>query len=96
MYGLTGKMLTKAGHRDEVIAILLGGTGGMPGCRLYVVATDPAEANAIWITEVWDNEAMHDASLQLPQVQQAIARARPFIDGFGERFVTTPVGGVGL
>jgi quinol monooxygenase YgiN len=96
MYGLTGKMLTKAGHRDEVISILLGSTGEMPGCKLYVVATDPADANAIWITEVWESEALHEGSLQLPQVQQAIARARPFIEGFGERFVTSPVGGVGL
>jgi quinol monooxygenase YgiN len=61
-----------------------------------VVATDPADANAIWITEVWDTQAAHDASLQLPQVQAAITQARPFIDGFGERFVTTPVGGIGL
>lgn len=95
MYGLTGKMLAKAGHRDEIIDVLLG-TGSMPGCRLYVVATDPTDANAIWITEVWDSQAEHDASLQLPQVQAAIARARPLIDGFGERFVTTPIGGIGL
>jgi len=95
MYGLTGKMLAKAGHRDEIIAVLLG-TGSMPGCRLYVVATDPADANAIWITEVWDTQVAHDASLQLPQVQAAIAQARPFIEGFGERFETVPVGGIGL
>lgn len=95
MYGLTGKMLATPGHRDDVIAILLG-TGEMPGCLLYVVATDPADANAIWITEVWDSEVAHDASLQLPQVRAAIAQARPMIAGFGERFVTTPVGGIGL
>ena len=95
MYGLTGKMLAKAGHRDEIIAILLG-AGSMPGCRLYVVATDPADTNAIWITEVWNTKAAHDASLQLPQVQAAIARARPLIEGFGERFETVPVGGIGL
>jgi len=95
MYGLTGKMLAKAGHRDEIVAVLLG-TGSMPGCRLYVVATDPADASAIWITEVWDTKAAHDASLQLPQVQAAIAQARPFIEGFGERFETVPVGGIGL
>ena len=42
MYGLTGKMLAKPGHRDDIIAVLLG-AGAMPGCRLYVVATDPAD-----------------------------------------------------
>jgi quinol monooxygenase YgiN len=96
MYGLIGKMLAKPGQRDALIAILLEGTGGMPGCRLYLVATDPGDANAIWITEAWDSEEHHQASLQLSQVQAAIARARPLIDGFGERFVISPVGGVGL
>lgn len=96
MYGLIGKMLAKPGQRDALVSILLEGTQAMPGCRIYLVATDPADENAIWITEAWDSEALHGASLQLPAVQAAIARARPLIDGFGERFVTSPVGGVGL
>jgi quinol monooxygenase YgiN len=49
-----------------------------------------------WVTEVWDSQASHQASLNLPAVQQAIARGRPMIAGFAERFVTEPVGGVGL
>ena len=32
---------------------------------------------------------------ELPAVQAAISRARPLIAGFGERFETNPVGGVG-
>ena len=96
MYGLIGKMIAKPGQRDALVSILMGGAGEMPGCRSYVVATDPADANAIWITEVWDSEALHNASLQLPAVQAAITRARPLIEGFGERFITTPLGGVGL
>ncbi len=94
MYGLIGKILTTPGARDQVVVHLLDGSASMPGCRSYIVATDPADANAIWITEVWDDEASHKASLQLPQVQAAIAQAKPLIAGFGERFVTTPVGGV--
>lgn len=35
----------------------------------------------------------HDASLSLPSVKDAITRGRPLIAGFGERIVTTPVGG---
>lgn len=96
MYGLIGKMLAAAGQRDALIDILLQGTTGMPGCRSYIVAADPGDANAIWITEVWDDEASHKGSLSLPAVQAAIGKARPIIAGFGERFVTTPVGGVGL
>jgi hypothetical protein len=32
----------------------------------------------------------------LPAVQAAIAKARPHITGFGERFETVPVGGHGI
>ncbi|HEY0875005.1 MAG TPA: putative quinol monooxygenase [Vicinamibacterales bacterium] len=96
MYGLIGKMMAAPGQRDALIGILLEGTERMPGCLSYIIASDPADANAIWITEVWDSEASHKASLSLPEVQAAITRARPMITGFGERFITTPVGGVGL
>jgi len=96
MYGLIGKMITAPGHRDAVLAILVESTAGMPGCRSYIIATDPSDDNGIWITEVWDDEASHKASLSLPAVKNAIARARPMIAGFGERFVTAPVGGHGL
>ncbi|WP_430418473.1 putative quinol monooxygenase [Phenylobacterium sp.] len=96
MYGLIGKMLAKPGHRDALLAILLDGTGAMPGCLSYVLAKDPTNPDAIWITETWDNAESHTASLQLPAVQAAITKARPLIAGFGERFETQPVGGVGL
>jgi quinol monooxygenase YgiN len=96
MYGLIGKMIALDGQRDALIGLLLEGTGGMPGCLSYVIATDPADANAIWITEVWDSEASHKASLSLPSVKAAIAKGRALIAGFGERFITSPVGGVGL
>ena len=96
MYGLIGKMLAAQGRRDEVIGILLAGTQAMPGCLSYIVAKDPVDANAIWVTEVWDGEASHKASLAIPAVKEAIAKARPMITGFGERFITSPVGGTGL
>ncbi|WP_282009660.1 putative quinol monooxygenase [Brevundimonas aveniformis] len=96
MYGLIGKMLAQAGQRDALAAIMLTNTQDMPGCLSYIVANDPTDENAIWITEVWTDQASHHASLQLPQVQEAIRQARPIIAGFGERFETQPLGGVGL
>ena len=96
MYGLIGKMLAQPGKRDELVALLRSGTAAMPGCLSYVVAADKTDPNAIWITEVWDGPASHQASLKLPAVQATIAKARPLIAGFGERFETTPLGGVGL
>lgn len=91
-YGLIGKMKTVPGQREALIAILLEGTANMPGCLSYIIAHDPTDPNAIWITEAWDSKASHQASLALPSVRQAIAKGRPLIAGFGERFETTPVG----
>jgi quinol monooxygenase YgiN len=96
MYGLIGKMSAIAGKRDELIAALLEGIDGMPGCLSYVVAQDLADPNAIWITEVWKDEASHKASLTLPSVREAIRKGRPLIAKFEQSTVVTPVGGVGL
>ncbi|HRD26970.1 MAG TPA: putative quinol monooxygenase [Caulobacter sp.] len=96
-YGLFGKLVAAPGKRDELIGYLLAGTGAMPGCLLYVVARDPTDADAVWINEIWASRQHHADSLKLPEVQAAIARARPIIAGFGpERIETAPVGGAGL
>lgn len=96
MYGLIGKMITAPGQREALAAILLESVGDLPGCLSYIVAADTTDANALWITEVWDSKAHHDASLQLPAVKEAIGKGRPLIAGFGERFATTPLGGQGI
>jgi len=96
MYGLIGKLKIESGQRDTLISILLEGTISMPGCLSYVVAKDPTDPDAIWITEVWESQASHQDSLFLPAVRMAIARGKPLIVGFDERFETIPVGGQGL
>jgi quinol monooxygenase YgiN len=96
LYGLIGKIRALPGRRDKLISILLEGASAMPGCLSYVIARDPSEPDALWITEVWQSQASHEASLSLPEVQQAISRGRPLIAVFEERFLTEPVGGQGL
>ena len=68
----------------------------MPGCLSYVVSRDVEDDDALWVSEVWESKQAHEASLSLPSVQEAIAKGRPMIAGFGERFETEPVGGHGL
>jgi quinol monooxygenase YgiN len=94
LYGLIGKMRAQPGQRDALIAILAEGTAAMPGCLGYVIARDKADPDALWITETWDSAASHAASLTLPAVRAAIAKGRPLIAGFGERFETESVAGV--
>ena len=96
MYGLIGKITAVAGSRDTLAKILLDGTAAMPGCLSYIVAADPAEPDALWVTEVWDSQASHTASLQLPSVQAAIAKGRPLIAGFSNRVESVPIGGHGM
>ena len=68
----------------------------MPGCFSYIVATDPQNPDALWVTEVWVDQAAHRASLKIPAVQAAIAKGRPLIAGFDNRVETEVLGGIGL
>ena len=96
MYGLISKLMALPGQRQALVTILLEVSREMPGCLSYVVALDTADADAIWISEVWESQSSHEASLALPTVRQAMVKGRPLIAGFGDRVVTTPVGGPGL
>jgi len=96
MYGLIAQLTAIPGGREELSRILIAGTVGMPGCLSYVVAADQANADALWVTEVWRDRASHAASLRLPQVQAAFARARPLITGPATHVETVPLGGLGL
>jgi quinol monooxygenase YgiN len=95
MYGLIGKIKAVPGGRDALTAILLE-SGSMPGCLSYVVAVDPADPDAIWVSEVWTDAESHKASLELESVKNAIARGMPLISGFEQHIETQPVGGIGL
>jgi quinol monooxygenase YgiN len=96
MYGLISKITAVAGQRDALASILVEGTAAMPGCLSYVIAADTREPDALWVTEVWESQASHQASLQLPAVQAAIANGRPLIAGFSNRVETAPIGGHGI
>ena len=82
---LHGRLAAKPGKRDELLAILeeMGRSEAMPGCRLYLVALDSSDPDGVWVTEVWESEELHTASLQLEQVKKQIARARPILETGG-------------
>jgi quinol monooxygenase YgiN len=82
-YGYIGTMRVKPGHRDEVVATLVGGTEGLraAGCDLYVVGVSDTDKDLIWVNEVWVNKEAHDASLQLPETKAAIAKTMPLLTG---------------
>ena len=96
MYGMISKISVVPGKRDVMIGILKESAADLPGCLSYVVAKDATDENAVWITEVWNSAASHDASLALPAVRKAMARGQTFISGFDKVAVTSPVWGTGL
>jgi quinol monooxygenase YgiN len=96
MWGMIARITTLQGARDEMISILRESAGEMPGCLSYVVAKDLTDENMLWVNEVWDTQASHDASLSLPQVQNAIPRAKPLIVDFQRIASLEPVWGVNV
>ena len=98
LYGLTGAFLAAPGKRDELVAHMLEAAelmAAVPGCLLYLVSTTE-DADEVAITELWTDEAAHEASLQAPGVGDLIGRARPVISGMSGRSVLTVLGGKGL
>lgn len=96
MFGLLGKIKVISGKREELATILVEGTREMPGCLSYIVALDASDDDALIVTEVWESQAHHQASLELPAVQAAIQKGRPLIAGMENIATTTPVGGHGM
>jgi quinol monooxygenase YgiN len=97
-YGYIGSMKTKAGHRDDVVAILLSGVDGLrqAGCDLYVVSVSDADDVTIWVSEIWQTKEQHDASLQLLETKAAIGKAMPMLTGEFTRQELTVIGGLGI
>lgn len=99
LFGMYGKLTANDGQRDALVANLLRAAELMksvPGCLLYVVNTSAAEPNAVWVTEIWQDEAAHGASLSMPGVRDLIMETMPLIAGKPEGTRIQPVGGKGL
>jgi quinol monooxygenase YgiN len=96
MHGLILKITAVPDQRDALTTIMLEGVTGTPGCLSYIVAHDPADETTIWVTEVWTDEAAYRTAYEAPKGKAVLAKAMPLIATFGEPWLTTPVGGVGL
>ena len=92
-----GSLKATPGHRDDVVAILLEGVDGLAavGCSSYLVGVASDDPDTIWVSEVWDSKQAHDASLQLPEVREAISRAMPMLTGEFGGGEAELVGGLG-
>ena len=97
-YGLFGKFSAQSGRRDDLVGYLLQAARLLernPDCLHYIVSTSD-EPGAVWVSEVWPDEAAHDASLEPEVIQALIQEARPLIAGMSEQRQLTVHGGKGL
>lgn len=84
-YGLHGKLTAQEGQVDALANILLEASvlvSKAKGCRVYAISK---EDNDVWITEVWDSKANHDASLENQSVRDLISKAIPLLAGKPEK-----------
>lgn len=78
-----GTLGTVPDRRDELVAALIQRNDLLKGagCLAYEVGTNDEEPNTVYVVELWESAQAHQASLALPEVQAAIAAARPLLSG---------------
>jgi quinol monooxygenase YgiN len=97
-FGIYGKFTAHAGKRDALVQALLEAAAGLQsfeGCEVYIINVSETEPDVVWVTEVWRDQAAHQASLAIPGTKDLIQRTRPLIAGI-EQTKLVPVGGKGL
>ena len=93
------KLPIKEGQRDDFLAAFSQGIATAetePGTLMYIAHKDAAEANTVWIYELYtDNDALgaHGGSDAFKALGAAIG---PFLDGKPEMHFLTPHEGKGL
>lgn len=78
-----GTLGAASGRRDELVAHLTVRSTVLEqaGCLAYDVGVSEAEPDSVFVVELWESADAHQASLALPEVQAAIAAARPLLSG---------------
>lgn len=97
-FAMFAKVIAQPGQREALVEHLQEAARlltPLPGCRLYVINVSASEPDAVWVYEVWDSDADHDASLKLDSVKAIVARARSLVGGF-ESTRLRAVGGKGV
>jgi quinol monooxygenase YgiN len=78
-----GTLGAAPGKRDQLVVHLTRHSArlGEIGCLLYEVGVNDEQPDTVYVVELWVSATAHQESLRLPEVQQAIAEARPMLSG---------------
>lgn len=97
-YGMQAVLMAAPGRGHELAAIMLQASiavANLDGCIVYLVQQSLTDDTKVLITEVWDSEASHAASLTDKNVRKLIMKAKPIIIGM-EHYPAKYLGGYGL
>ncbi|WP_314060838.1 antibiotic biosynthesis monooxygenase [uncultured Vagococcus sp.] len=82
-YSKYGKLTALDGHGKTLLSLLLEASEelkAVASCDCYIVGMNEEEPNAVYVFEVWENKAAHEASLTLDVVRNLIGQAMPILD----------------
>jgi quinol monooxygenase YgiN/mannose-6-phosphate isomerase-like protein (cupin superfamily) len=95
------KFTAQPNRGDELAALLLSATDSLrdaPGCELYVINRSAANADEIWVTELWLSQETLDARIEELETEAGrarVAEVMALLAGPPERIDVEPLGGVG-
>lgn len=83
VFANAGTLGTAPGRRDELVAHLTRRSDALAGlgCLLYEVGVNEDVPDTVFVVELWESAAAHQASLAHPEVQAGILEARPLLSG---------------
>ncbi|WP_163853191.1 putative quinol monooxygenase [Paenibacillus elgii] len=96
-YAMFGKLTAHPGKREELAKMMLEADtlNDMEGCIYYILHEAEDEPDVLWITELWESQEAHAASLKNEKVRELIGRCRHLIADAGGVKVR-PIGGKGF
>lgn len=97
-YAMFGKLTAHPGKREELAKMMLESNetlNDMEGCIYYILHSAEDDPDDLWITELWESQEAHAASLKNEKVTELIGRCRHLIAGASSVKVR-PLGGKGF
>ena len=94
-FGIVASFEAKPGAGDRLADLLTRAAEPLAtnhGCELHVVSRSLDDQD-VWVTEVWRNREVHQASLEDASVRELVSEAQSLIAGFKDRYEPLPWGG---
>jgi len=73
---------TTAENRNVLVSLLSEASAAMDSverCKRYDITLDAQDPCITSVFEIWEDEAAHDAALQLPEARELISQAMPLM-----------------